>query len=145
MSFSKTKISILTVFILVISVNLFAQNSIIIDVKGLTAKSFFIKLSEYKNSSCENVITISEEFSENWVTKDDVEYLISFVKSEEKIACLNSMVSSLWPTECSTLGGQAMDLIDAFRFKTKYLKCLYSCTKTDLTRADEIIKWWNNK
>ena len=49
----------------------------------------------------------------SWMTKKDVEYLMNYIDSEEPSYCVMQIISSHLPlNEKSTLGGQAMNLID---------------------------------
>lgn len=81
------------------------------------------------------------------ITRTDVAKLVDIVYSQQRCRCLVSYLSSYRPAfnEYSTLGGLAMDMIDAYRNGTKYPGTLYSLTKTDSTRADEIVQWWSRE
>lgn len=113
-----------------------------ISFEGLSATEFFILLAKSDTVLVKGGITIFREAPENWVTEHDIEYLIEYIMSDQKRNCLKNAVSSYLVEGHTTLGGQAMDLIDSFRLKKKYFSAANSCTKTDNERADEILKWW---
>lgn len=81
------------------------------------------------------------------ITRKDVAKLVDIVYSQQRCRCLLSPFSSYRPqyNEYSTLGGIAMDMIDAYRNGTKFPQGMWSCTKTDRTRADEIVQWWSRE
>lgn len=80
----------------------------------------------------------------NWVKRTDIPGLLDQIGSNERACCVMSVYSSLWVTkdEFATIGGHAMDLIDAYRFRTRYPP-LKACPKTDSARVADIRKWWN--
>jgi len=80
----------------------------------------------------------------NWVRRTDIPGLLDQIGSNERAFCVMSVHSSLWVTkdEFATIGGHAMDIIDAYRFRTPYPP-LKACPKTDSTRVADIRTWWN--
>ena len=81
-----------------------------------------------------------------WIKDSDLDTLIKLIDSKDKANCVVQAISSSMPTnEESTLGGQIMNLIDAYRFKKEYPYFLTDCSKNDEKRKYEILKWWFDK
>ena len=80
----------------------------------------------------------------NWIKRTDIPALLSQIGSIERACCVMSVFSSLWVAkdEYATIGGHAMDLIDAYRFGLTYPP-LKTCPKADTARMAAIRKWWN--
>lgn len=91
-----------------------------------------------------NVLSIVGMPRRNFVTKADVNELIQFVDSKEKCRCMVNVFSSykIPNTEYATVGGMAMDLIEAYRNGTGYPDMMVKCPKTDNNRALELKQWW---
>jgi hypothetical protein len=84
---------------------------------------------------------------QGWVMWEDVVWLIKLIRSEDAAKCMVSMFSSLMPdrNEHSTVGGIAMDMIDAYRNNEQFPPKATTCTATDKQRADNIEKWWKTE
>ena len=94
-----------------------------------------------------NILNLMSDTAGIKITRADVAKLVDVVYSQQRCRCLVSPLSSYMPqyNEYSTLGGIAMDMIDAYRNGTKFPQGMWSCTKTDRTRADEIVQWWSRE
>ncbi len=93
-----------------------------------------------------NILTIGLQTPANWVTKKDIDTLIAFINSTEPAKCVMQVISSHLPVEgSSTIGGQVMDIIEAFKENIPYPTTLTSCAKTDQERIDRLTKWWNEQ
>ncbi len=81
-----------------------------------------------------NVVSISDEFPENWLKTADIDTLVALVKSKEKCYCIINPLSSYIPSDSADIGGYTIELIRAFQQKTKVTFGLYSCPKLILTK-----------
>ena len=134
---------ILSFFLVAIATNAFAQNSVYLD--SVTVKEFStIAFQPIVPGSYGNELAIYGKSSINWIQKEDVKILMALIRSDAKCRCVVHGFSSYRTpvTEYSTVGGIAMDLIDAFRGQTQYPARMWTCTKTDKQRAAAIEKWW---
>ncbi|MNK19084.1 hypothetical protein D3C87_373020 [compost metagenome] len=143
-----------SLFVLLVILNIYGQKTQnvwkdYIDFKKVTPKEYFAKLkidSSKFDSQKNYLITIPMTTPKSWMTKKDVEYLMNYIDSEEPAYCVMQIISSHLPlNEKSTLGGQAMNLIDSYRLKENYPYVLTDCSKTDKKRITEIRKWWNEE
>lgn len=139
-------------FLLLSILNVYGQNTgnvwkDYIDFKKLTPKEYFekLKISSAKYDPKQTyLLTISSQSPEYWITKNDVEFLMYYIDSEQPSYCVMQFVSSYLPiNEKATFGGQAMNLIDSYRLNKGYPYILTDCSKNDETRSEEIKKWWN--
>lgn len=98
-----------------------------------------------KNSLILNGLFTVNKAPKNWLSYEDVEFLISLISSEERAKCVIQTISSELPgsDEHSTLGGQVMNIIDSFRLNKPYPYLLSDCSITESGRAEEIMLWWN--
>ncbi|MCO5250867.1 MAG: hypothetical protein M9949_05525 [Candidatus Kapabacteria bacterium] len=91
-----------------------------------------------------NVTTIMDEFPDDWVTKSDIETLMTMVESTQKCDCLVNPLSSNIPTEeDADVGGYAIKFLNAFRNQEKVSIGYYICPKTSPEEVEEIRNWWN--
>ena len=123
------------------------------------AKNDFINLNDYSvyqfiellkidkdNLSQVNILTVNMQTTENWVTKKDIDSLMTLIYSREPAKCVMQVVSSHLPIgDNSTIGGQVMDIIEAFKENKSYPTILTSCAKTDQERIDKLTKWWDKQ
>ena len=92
-----------------------------------------------------NLITISNNFPDNWVRKNDIDSLMKLISSKQKCKCVVNPFSSYLPTnELSDLGGYAIFLIKSFKEQKKVNIGLHLCPKTSQTEVDILKKWWLN-
>jgi len=82
------------------------------------------------------------EVEVGWIKDSDIDSLILLIDSKEPARCIMTMRSSYWPNESSTIGGHAMNMIDAFRFKRVYPYSMTECPKNNETRKKEILNWY---
>jgi|GEM_PF-5440113 len=99
----------------------------------------FIRNHPYRDTK---VLTVQGDCKAGWVKEDDVHYLIRFIRSQEKVPCLNHFFSSFWPDKGSELGGYALDLIMSYRYNSAFFEGLYHCTVSNNSRADKYEQWY---
>ena len=105
----------------------------------------FMEAMRIKNNQVNKIpiVTMEDNFPNNWVTKKDIDTLIKLVNSREKCNCLLNPLSSYIPTkDIAELGGYAIWLIKAYREKRNVTFGLYACPKVNKVEADELILWW---
>ncbi len=99
------------------------------------------------------LITVSEQPHEGWLSRDDVEELLPYIFSEEPATGVNSSLSSNLPMErtedgsfaiaTSTVGREASFLIDGFRLG-KYPPTL--CSQSYYDHDPEALEaWWQSE
>jgi len=113
--------------------------------KNMTPLSFIETVRKKTNAGDLNVITMFDDFPDNWIKREDIDSLIKLVKSEEKCYCFLNPLSSFIPSDSATVGGYAIQLITAYRMGERVNFGLYSCPKTNEFEADNIIKWWTEQ
>jgi len=93
-----------------------------------------------------NILTIGMTASENWVSQEDIDTLIILINSTKPAKCVMQIISSYLPIgENSTIGGQVMNIIEAYKDKKLYPNALTSCAKTDEERIKKIKQWWDEQ
>jgi hypothetical protein len=116
-----------------------------IDLHKMTPEQFFSVL-KLTSDTAKGVtfITVSWDMPKTWIQLDDVKYFMRFINSSEKCKCVIKVYSDFLPfDDYSTLGGQAMNLIDSYRKNESYFEGSWSCSKNDNIRARLIMSWWN--
>lgn len=102
-----------------------------------------LSATEYKNTM--SLYMVKKQTAADWMTKDDISYLMTLINSEQPSHCVMHFLSSHLPIgEKSTVGGQVMNIIDAYRFNKPYPNFLTSCARTDKKRQQEILSWWQD-
>lgn len=114
--------------------------------KDLNAKSFIKLFTEkYVENKKLNLITLSGEFPENWVKDDDVEYLMSLIKSKKKCCSYINIYSSFITTEQAEVGGFAIIFMNSFIENKKINLGLTNSPKTDTKAVERIESWYKNR
>jgi hypothetical protein len=114
------------------------------DLSKLSPRQF-LSLLKYSSDTAKGVkwVTVSNTSPDGWVTLQDVRYLMSVIHSKEKCKCVIKVYSSYLPVDdFSTVGGQAMNLIDSYRTQQPYCDRPWDCEKTDSARITRLEKWW---
>lgn len=117
-------------------------------LKNLTVFSFLDKVKKDKAGGKElNFLTIEDDGTpKTWVKKEDVNMLISLLKSKERCLCIVDPLSSYLPTnDYAELGGYAMTILNFYKNKGEIRFPLYTCPKTNEEEADKLLKWWANQ
>ncbi len=114
--------------------------------KDLNVKSFIKLFTEkYVENKKLNLITLSGEFPENWVKDDDVDYLMSLIKSKKKCCSYINIYSSLITTEQAEVGGFAIIFMNSFIENKKINLGLANSPKTDIKAIERIEMWYKNR
>ncbi|WP_298147518.1 TPM domain-containing protein [Flavobacterium sp.] len=106
----------------------------------------FIELLKVDNQNLKqiNFLSVGMEAPENWVTGKEIDDLMPLIRSTEPAKCVVQSISSYLPIgDSSTIGGQVMDIVEAFKNKISYPTALTSCAKTDPERINKLTTWWN--
>jgi hypothetical protein len=115
------------------------------NVNSLMVADFikYIRLND-KSSYESKILTIKGQAKSGWITLNDILFLMPLIHSKEEAKCIWTEISSVHPHySFSTIGGQAMNLIDSYRFAKHYPFFLQDCSSNDKNRVDDITKWWN--
>jgi hypothetical protein len=113
--------------------------------KDLDPKSF-IKLftDKYNKDSKLNFVTIIGDFPQNWVKPNDIQYLISIMRSKEKCCGYMNIFSSTISNDNGEVGGFAIIFLNSYISKTKIIMGLNCNPKTDKESVRKIEKWYQN-
>lgn len=113
--------------------------------KDLNPKSFIeLFKKEYNKDSKMNSVTLMGDFPENWVKPNDIEYLISIMKSKEKCCGYMNTYSSFISSENGEVGGFAVIFLNSYISKTKINMGLNCNPKTDEESVTKIESWYRN-
>lgn len=113
--------------------------------KDLNPKSFIKLFTEkYNKDSNLNFVTLTGDFPKNWVKPDDIEYLISIMKSKEKCCGYMNTFSSFISSENGEVGGFAIIFLNSYISKTKINMGLNCNPKTDEESVTKIESWYRN-
>lgn len=137
---------ILLSFISFFSARCLGQQNETINLDSLSVRQYveLLKLTERKVHTI-HILTIGKTADVDWIKKSDIPYLMELIGSNEDANCVWQSISSQLPLPNeSTLGGQVMNLIDAYRQGKNYPYFLTSCAKTDVERVQEIRNWWED-
>lgn len=101
------------------------------------------KPSTEEISVANNLLSLVNSASATWIRREELAYLITLINSEEPAKCVVTTFASTLPLkDTATIGGHALDLIDAYRLEKEYPSSLANCPKIDPTRKEKIKKWW---
>jgi hypothetical protein len=117
-----------------------------IDLHTITPRQL-LSILKYDSDTAKGVkfITVSWDPPKDWVQLEDVNYFMQCIHSTEKCKCVIKVYSNYLPfDDYSTLGGQAMNLIDSYRLNESYFQGVWNCSKNDSLRAREIETWWES-
>ena len=118
-------------------------------LRYLSTTNFKNNLVQNRDSFFAPSICFYNHVNNIWVTKEDVAELINYIKSKEFAYIPYSVVSSAASTEKSTVGIEAMHLINIYKNKNFYYPDLcspiYFCKPENQNKlAEEFILWWEN-
>lgn len=117
----------------------------ILRIKNLSPKEF-IEICEknYNKNAKLNFVTFGGDFEENWVKKNDLEYLISKINSKKKCCGYMNVFSSFISSENAEVGGFVLIFLKSFKEKSVINLGLNSNPKFDKNESEKIITWYKN-
>lgn len=97
-----------------------------------------------------HMITFKYSLDKKWLSENDIDSLIHYVRSKEVARMPYSIYSSQAPWEKTTIGIEAMHLISLYKTENfnypSLCSVFYFCKPADQDKlADEFINWWNEK
>ncbi|MEW5677384.1 hypothetical protein ABGT15_13820, partial [Flavobacterium enshiense] len=114
--------------------------------EDLNVKSFLKLFTEkYDENKNLNLITLSGEFPKNWVKDEDIDYLMSLIKSERKCCSYINIYSSAITNEEAEVGGFAIIFMNSYIENKKINLGLTSSPKTDTKAIERIESWYRNR
>ncbi|TDX12195.1 hypothetical protein [Flavobacterium sp. S87F.05.LMB.W.Kidney.N] len=113
-------------------------------IKDLDPESFITICKDRYNKTPINSVTMTGEFPENWVKPDDVQYLISIIRSQEKCCGYMNIFSSYLSTEDAEIGGFAIIFLNSYISKKKINLGLNCYPKTDRESIKKIEIWYKS-
>lgn len=117
----------------------------ILEIKNLGPKEFIETCEKNYNKNAKlNFVTFSGDFEENWVKKNDLEYLISKINSKQKCCGYMNIFSSFISAENAEVGGFALIFLKSFKEKSVINLGLNSNPKYEKTDSENIITWYEN-
>jgi hypothetical protein len=109
----------------------------------------FLKAVSYNNRpiarSLRIPITMFDDFPRDWVKKEHIDTLISFLDSKDTCCCFLNPLSSYIPSDYALKAGYAALFIEAYRNNESVKLGLHSCPKIDTQLNKELIDWWNKE
>ncbi|WP_299125961.1 hypothetical protein [uncultured Tenacibaculum sp.] len=104
-----------------------------------------LKANTTDKDTLDFVITVGQTNS-NWISNNDLDFLISKINSKEKANCINRRISSIIPNSKNiTLGHQIISIIESYRNNEPYPNDVCICKSYSQYKVDEIVAWWKNK
>ncbi len=113
-------------------------------INSLDALSYLKTLHASAPKNKDRRLLVYAQADPDWIKRTNIPALLDQMNSNERACCVMSVFSSHWvyEDEHATIGGHAMDIIDAYRFRTSYPP-LKTCPFSDDARMVDIRKWWS--
>jgi hypothetical protein len=116
-----------------------------LNIKDLNARKFIqLFIEKYDQKRGLNCVTLSGDFPKNWVKKEDVEYLISILNSNQKCCGYMNPFSSFISGDNAEVGGFAIIFLNSYITNSKIELGLNSNPKVDKKESEKIMYWYNN-
>lgn len=113
--------------------------------KDLNPKSFITLFKEkYNKDSAFHYVSMMGDFPDNWVKPNDVQYLMSIMRSKEKCCGYMNVFSSTLLTDNGEVGGFAIIFLNSYISNTKINLGSNCNPKTDEESIRKIEKWYQN-
>ena len=98
---------------------------------------------DFKDKKRINVFVLSASPT-NWVRKEHIDWLMKLIdKTDSTRSIMNSSSSYMSTDKYSSIGREAQNLIDCFRYKSNYPNFLNSFGPPDKLKVKELRDWWN--
>ena len=117
----------------------------------ITVRQFIneLKIPTDKPDYPQNIVYILHTVGQqdtNWISEDDIEYLMTLIDSKQEAKCIMRDISSYKPLEEKPiLGDQVILLIYAYRKKLKFPYGLTMCGEFVGSDRTELREWWENE
>lgn len=103
-------------------------------------------LKNNKGNAHVNYFRYDNNAPDDWISHDDIVFLIPLIRSNDSCKCLISPLSSqMVHNPTSTIGGLALSMIDSYRYQTPFPKSFFNCPRVDLERVKDIENWWKEQ
>ncbi|WP_017259029.1 hypothetical protein [Pedobacter arcticus] len=147
----------LTVLAILIFITAYGQNqkykkvlkSNFINIRNLTVFEFLevLKLEQINSKEPIRTLTVGGiQTTTDWVKANEIDSLISLMSSIEPAKCITSPLSPYVELiENSTIGGQVIVILEAYKNGREYPFNLTICGKIDKARIAEIKQWWKQE
>ena len=134
--------SVLFVLIFLSDTNLYSQKQNEFDFKASNPEEFIEFLKDHIHPL--GFYTINDDVQiDNWIKEEHIPKLMELVDSKESCLHVVSTYSSTLPFKLSTVGNEAIFLIQGFR-KNRYPPRPTSMN-ISLSEKEEILKWWQDR
>lgn len=111
--------------------------------KTMTPFSFLAIMKKRKeDGNTLGAVTMTDDFPNNWIRKEDIAALLKLIDSQEKCSCFLNPLSSRIPTGNATVGGYAIAFVDAYKEKRNVSFDLCACPEANKQKANALRKWW---
>ncbi|MDA6068579.1 hypothetical protein NJT12_03000 [Flavobacterium sp. AC] len=112
----------------------------------MNPKSFIKVFREnYNKDSAFHFVSMIGEFPDKWVKPNDIQYLMSIMRSKEKCCGYMNMFSSTLVTDNGEVGGFAVIFLNSYISNTKIKMGLNCNPKTDKESIEKIEKWYQKQ
>jgi hypothetical protein len=112
--------------------------------KDLDPKSFIKLFIEKYNKTPFNCISMMGDFPENWVKPNDIQYLITIMRSKEKCCGYMNAYSSFISSETGEVGGFAIIFLNSYISKEKINMGLNCNPKVEEESVRKIENWYQS-
>jgi hypothetical protein len=109
--------------------------------KAMTPLAFLEAMKKGADNAL-GVVTMTDDFPDDWIRKVDITGLLKLIDSQEKCSCFMNPLSSSIPKRNATVGGYATALVEAYKEKRRVSFGLHSCPTADKQKAHALHKWW---
>lgn len=110
--------------------------------KDLNPKSFIELFIKKYNKTPFNFVSMMGDFPEDWVKPNDIQYLITIMRSKEKCCGFKNIYSSTISDENGEVGGFAIIFLNSYISNTKINLGSNCDPKTDEESVKRIERWY---
>ena len=118
----------------------------IIRMDQISVKEFIQELRIIERKENQDYIAhTGRQADSTWITKQDIEFLMTLIDSKDDAKCIKRVISSYWPSnERTTIGDQAISLIQCYRNGLIFPDTPIICSKFDESTRQSLRLWWKN-
>ena len=116
----------------------------IIKMDQIRVKEFIQELRIIERKENHDYIAhTSGQADSTWITKEDIEFLMTLINSKDDAKCIKRVLSSYWPkNERTTIGDHAISLIECYRNKLKFPDAPIICSTYEESTKQKLKLWW---